>query len=161
MAAQLRQKPESLTVLFILKSFAMKKTKTMYRIFTILFAFAMLGSAIPDILVAPVAVEGFRQIGLPAYLVPFMGIAKLCGVVAILVPGYPRIKEWAYAGLIFDLVGATFCVSAGKSFALATPMFIFIGIGFLSYAWYHKNLKRQDADPTSFDMQQNLAAGIS
>jgi hypothetical protein len=139
----------------------MKKTKTMYWIFTLLFAFSMLGSAIPDILVLPVAVEGFRQIGLPAYLVPFLGIAKLCGVVAILVPGYPRIREWAYAGLLFDLVGATYCVSAGKSVAAGTPMIIFIGIGLLSYAWYHKNLKAVQADPTQSGMQQNLAAGIS
>ena len=139
----------------------MKKTKTIYWIFTLLFAFVMLGSAIPDILVAQVAVEGFRQIGLPAYLVPFMGIAKLCGVVAILVPGYPRIKEWAYAGLIFDLAGATYSVAAGKSVAACIPMLFFIAIGLLSYAWYHKNLKAMQGNPALLRMQQNLAAGIS
>ena len=139
----------------------MKKTKTIYWIFTILFAAVMLGSAIPDILVVPVAVEGFRQIGLPAYLVPFMGIAKLCGVVAILVPGYPRIREWAYAGLIFDLVGATYSVALGKSVAACTPMFILIGIGLLSYTWYHKIVKAVQVDSAPLGMQQNLAPGVS
>jgi DoxX-like family len=42
---------------------------------------------------------------MPAYLIPFLSIAKLLGVIAILVPGYPRIKEWAYAGLLYDLMG--------------------------------------------------------
>ena len=88
----------------------MKKTKIFYWIFTSLFAFIMLGSAVPDIFSHPVAIEGFKEMGYPAYLLPFIGIAKLLGVVAILVPGFPRIKEWAYAGLVIDLVGATYSI---------------------------------------------------
>ncbi len=124
----------------------MKKTKIIYWVFTGLFAFLMLGSAIPDIFSAQVAVEGFRQMGMPAYLLPFLGIAKLLGVVAILIPGYPRIKEWAYAGLIFDLVGATWSIIAsgqavGNSIFMALP--IVLGIG--SYIFYHKKLRASSA----------------
>lgn len=120
----------------------MKKTKILYWVFTGLFAFIMLGSAIPDILVDPMAVEGFKQIGYPAYLIPFLGVAKLLGVVAILIPGFPRIKEWAYAGLIFDLLGATYSViSTGKSLSDWSPMLIFIALGAVSYIYYHKKLK--------------------
>lgn len=94
----------------------MKKIKITYWIFTSLFSFIMLGSAIPDIFVQPIAVEGFRALGYPTYLLPFIGIAKFLGVVAILVPGFPRIKEWAYAGLIIDLTGATYSIiSSGES----------------------------------------------
>lgn len=120
----------------------MKKTKTLYWIFTSLFALLMLGSAIPNITSDPISVEGFRQISLPAYLLPFLGVAKALGVIAILVPGYARIKEWAYAGLIFDLVGAMWCIAAGgmpvQNWAF---MPIPIALGIASYVFYHKKLK--------------------
>ncbi len=121
----------------------MKKTKIAYWIFTGLFSFVMLGSAIPDILIMPEAVQGFKEMGYPAYLIPFLGWAKLLGVVAILIPGFPRIKEWAYAGLFIDLAGATYSVSSsGKSIANWVPMLVIIGIGIGSYIYYHKRLRQ-------------------
>ena len=120
----------------------MKKTKITYWILTGLFAFIMFGSAIPDILIIPIAVEGFKEMGYPAYLIPFLGWAKLFGVVAILVPGFPRIKEWAYAGLFFDLLGATYSVmSIGTPLSDWAPMLVFLGIGIGSYVFYHKKQK--------------------
>lgn len=121
---------------------AMKKTKIIYWILTGLFAFVMLGSAIPNIMVDPMSVQGFKEMGYPTYLIPFLGWAKLLGVVAILVPGFPRIKEWAYAGLMFDLLGATYSVAnSGKPFGMWAPIFIFVALGFASYYFYHKRLK--------------------
>ena len=120
----------------------MKKIKIFYWIFTSLFAFLMLGSAIPDIFSAQVAVEGFKQIGMPAYLLPFLGIAKLLGVVAILRPGNSRIKEWAYAGLVFDLLGATYSIIASGQ---ATANWIFMALPLVlaaaSYIFYHKRIR--------------------
>jgi len=119
----------------------MKKTNRIYWIFTSLFAFMMLGSAIPDIFSAKVAVEGFAKIGMPAYLVPFLGLAKALGVIAILVPGYPRIKEWAYAGLTFDLIGATWSIAAsGQPAANWIGMLLPILLAAVSYRWYHKKI---------------------
>ena len=60
----------------------------------------MLGSVIPDVVSSQMAIEGFKQIDMPAYLLPFLGIAKIAGVMAILILGYPRIKEWAHARLV-------------------------------------------------------------
>jgi len=120
----------------------MKRTNLIYWVLTGLFAFVMLGSAIPDILVMPIAVQGFKEMAMPAHLVPFLGIAKLLGVIAILVPGFPRIKEWAYAGLIFDLIGATYIVAnSGKSVGDWSPMIFIIALGAASYFWYHKRRK--------------------
>ena len=120
----------------------MKKTKITYWIFTGLFAFIMLGSGIVDILFIPEAVQGFKEIGYPAYLIPFLGWAKALGVIAILIPGFPRIKEWAYAGLFFDLLGATYSVmSIGKPLSDWAPMLVFLGIGIGSYVFYHKKQK--------------------
>jgi uncharacterized membrane protein YphA (DoxX/SURF4 family) len=66
----------------------------------------MLMASIPDVLRIPQAVELFTRLGYPTYLLPFLGTAKILAVIAILVPGFPRIREWAYAGLVFDLIGA-------------------------------------------------------
>ncbi|MCY7350451.1 MAG: DoxX family protein [Cytophagaceae bacterium] len=120
----------------------MKKTKITYWVLTGLFAFVMLGSAISDILIIPEAIQGFKEMGYPTYLIPFLGIAKLLGVVAMLVPGFPRLKEWAYAGLIFDLMGATYSVySIGKPASDWTPMLVFLAVGMGSYVFYHKKSK--------------------
>jgi hypothetical protein len=50
----------------------------------------------------------FMHLGYPTYLLPFLGVAKTLGVLAIVVPGFPRLREWAYAGLTFDLSGALY-----------------------------------------------------
>lgn len=118
----------------------MKKTNILYWIFTGLFGAFMLFSAIPDILVSDIAVEGMSKgLGYPIYFVPFIGVAKLLGVVAIVVPGFPRIKEWAYAGLFFDLIGATYSI-----IAVGGPvgfMILPFAIGAASYFFYHRRRK--------------------
>jgi len=52
-------------------------------------------------------VEAMTHLGYPLYFMTIIGIAKMLGVVAVLVPGQPLLKEWAYAGLCFNLIGAT------------------------------------------------------
>ena len=121
----------------------MKKTNILYWTFTGLFAFLMFGSAIPDVFSHPIAVKGMhKDLGYPLYLLPFIGIAKWLGVIAILIPAnYPRIKEWAYAGLFFDLIGATYSIMAsGAPPANWLFMAMPLGLGVLSYYFYHKKL---------------------
>lgn len=117
----------------------MKKTKIIYWIVTILIAALMLLSAVPEILQTADADKFFAGIGFPAYMNPFLGVAKILGVIAILIPGYPRIKEWAYAGFAFDLAGATYAqIASGvppKDYML---MFIWIILLAASYIYYHK-----------------------
>jgi len=84
----------------------MKHSTRLYWIITSLMAAFMLMASIPDILGIPQAVEVFTHLGYPTYLLPFIGVAKVLGVTAVLVPGFHRLKEWAYAGLVFDLIGA-------------------------------------------------------
>ena len=119
----------------------MKKTNIIYWILTGLFAFLMGGSAIPDILMDPVAVQGMHtELGYPTYFIPFIGVAKVLGVIAILIPGYPRIKEWAYAGLFFDLIGATYSI-----LAIGKPDWVFmvlpLAVATAAYVFYHKRRK--------------------
>lgn len=117
----------------------MKKITALYWIATVLFVALMTLSAIPDVMQEPEALEFFNHLGYPAYLLPFLGVAKLLGVVAVLYPGFPRLKEWAYAGLAFDLIGAFYShVSVGDP----VNFWIFSVIGlvllFASYFLYHK-----------------------
>lgn len=124
----------------------MKKTKILYWVFTGLFGGFMLFSAIPDIMIAPDAITLITDtLGYPKYFIPYLGVAKVLGVIAILVPGFPRIKEWAYAGLFFDLISATYSQLAVMGF-FAQIFFMLppIIIGMLSYIFYHKKIKEEN-----------------
>jgi hypothetical protein len=91
-------------------------------------------------------------LGYPIYFVPFIGVAKVLGVIAILIPGYPRIKEWAYAGLTFDLIGATYSILCVPPQPGGSPYFMIIPLllAALSYTYYHKKLKAS-AEAGAFD----------
>jgi hypothetical protein len=124
----------------------MKKTKIAYWIITGIFAAFMLFSAIPDVLAAPEAVTMITGLGYPKYFVPFIGAAKILGVIAILMPRFNRLKEWAYAGLFFDLTGATYSVLAKEGFQPPVLFMILpIGFLFLSYFLWHKIRKAVSA----------------
>lgn len=69
------------------------------------FAFAAGGAL--DLLRGPEMVAGMAHLGYPAYFMLILGSWKVLGAAALLAPGLPRLKEWAYAGMFFDLTGAT------------------------------------------------------
>ncbi|SHJ36923.1 DoxX-like family protein [Hymenobacter daecheongensis DSM 21074] len=121
----------------------MKKTNLLYWISTGLLAALMTASAVPDVLSVPEAVAYFQHLGYPAYLLPFLGVAKLLGVAALLVPGFPRLREWAYAGFVFDLSGALYSgIAVGDPPSAWLPIFI----GFLLIAAsYHLNRRKAEA----------------
>lgn len=119
-----------------------KTTNILYWIFTILFAGFMASTAIPDILKVPEAMTFITKLGYPEYFIPFIGVAKLLGSIAIVIPGYPRIKEWAYAGLAYDLIAASYSVYSTEGWQwgqlfMVLPFTVFI----LSYTLYHKRKK--------------------
>lgn len=125
----------------------MKRTNTLYWIFTVLFGGFMISTAIPNIILDQNSVDLIsKQLGYPEYMIPFLGVAKTLGGIMLFIPGFPRLKEWAYAGLFFDLAGATYSVIALEGFQLPHLfMGVFIGMGALSYFFYHKRLKEQAA----------------
>lgn len=117
----------------------MKKTNILYWIFTGLFAAVMFLSGVQNMLVTEGSVALLSHLGYPDYIIPFLGVAKILGAIAIVIPGYRRLKEWAYAGLFFDLVGAAYSsiMTDGLQPQLA-GMLIFFGLFALSYIWYRK-----------------------
>lgn len=130
----------------------MKKIKIFYWIFTGLFSAMMLAASIPDIISLPIAVEGMHgKLGYPIYFIPFIGIAKLLGVIAILIPGFQKIKEWAYAGLVFDLIGALYSIIAvGDPAGAWLPMFLPLSLAAGSYFFYRQKINLQKDMSVSF-----------
>jgi hypothetical protein len=121
-----------------------KTINILYWAFTILFSALMIFSAYSSILVNEDAKTLIHdQLGYPMYFIPFTGYAKLIGAIAILIPGLKTIKEWAYAGLFFDLVGAVYSgiALAGKMDPLMAFMLIWFVPGILSYIFWKKKMK--------------------
>lgn len=113
-----------------------------YWIVTILMAALMTVSAVPDVLKVAEAVEFMKHLGYPEYLLPFIGVAKLLGVIAVLTPKFPRLKEWAYAGLAFDVIGAAYShLSVGDPFSLWVFPLIALALILGSYFLYHASSK--------------------
>ena len=122
----------------------MKKIKITYWIFTALLAVLLLMSSIPDIICVPDAVTMVStHLGYPVYIIRFLGVAKLLAAIAILYPGFPRLKEWAYAGFFFDLTGALYsAICVGDPIGKTIIGFIICyAILFGSYIFYHKKSK--------------------
>jgi DoxX-like family len=104
-----------------------------------LMAAFILLSSVPDVLRVPGALSVFKHLGYPSYLLLLLGTAKTLGVAAVLVPGVPRIKEWAFAGLTFDVAGALYShLSVGDpptAWIPAALALVLISGSYVAYRW--------------------------
>ena len=128
----------------------MKKVNIYYWICTGILIPALGIGSILGVISHPGSVEQFMHLGYPAYLAPFLGVARILGLIAIVIPKYPRIKEWAYAGLAFDIIGAIYSqIATGQS--LTSLFFPVIAILFLSgsYFFYHKRIRLRKENQTN------------
>jgi DoxX-like family len=83
------------------------KAKTIaYWVTTGVLVFCMTGG-IFELLGLRTTIEGITRLGYPPYIIPALGLGKVLAILAILWPGLPRLKEWAYAGIFFNMMGAT------------------------------------------------------
>src|SRR5689334_14341409 len=83
-----------------------KTNKIIYWIATVWLALGMTSTGIVQILNVKEEGEMFARLGYPYYLMTILGIWKILGVVTILIPKFPVVKEWAYAGFFFAMSGA-------------------------------------------------------
>jgi uncharacterized membrane protein YphA (DoxX/SURF4 family) len=79
-----------------------------YWVTTGLVALAFAAGGVFDVSRSPDVVAGLTHLGYPLYFAILLGVWKVLGAVALVVPRFPRLKEWAYAGIFFDLTGASF-----------------------------------------------------
>ncbi|MBK8088991.1 MAG: DoxX family protein [Chitinophagaceae bacterium] len=113
----------------------------LYWVFTLIFAALMIFSSVGGIGPNEQTIQIFHKyLGYPIYFIQFISWAKIIGVIAILVPGFPKIKEWAYAGLFFDLTAAVYSGIAvsGKFDPMMLTMLMWIVPGILSYYFWTK-----------------------
>lgn len=88
-----------------------KTINTLYWIFTVLFSAFMIWSSYSGIDPEGQTLQFLNgYLGYPVYFIQFISVAKIIGSVVILIPGLNKIKEWAYAGLFFDLFGALYSI---------------------------------------------------
>jgi hypothetical protein len=80
--------------------------KLPYWISTVLFALMMTPSALMTVTRQPPLVAAYTHLGYPLYFMTILGAAKAIGIVVLLAPGLKRLKEWAYAGFVVNLVSA-------------------------------------------------------
>lgn len=121
-----------------------KTVNILYWVFTILFSALMIFSSYGSIIVNDDAKTLIHdQLGYPVYFIPFTGVAKLIGAIVILIPGLKTIKEWAYAGLFFDLVAVVYSGIAlsGTVDPMMSFMLIWFIPGILSYRFWKKKMK--------------------
>ena len=88
-----------------------KKSKITYWIATIWLALGMVSTGAVQLLKANEGQGGaevLMHLGYPVYLLTLLGISKLLGTIAVLIPKFPLLKEWAYAGFLFVMTGAIF-----------------------------------------------------
>jgi uncharacterized membrane protein YphA (DoxX/SURF4 family) len=102
---------------------------------TALVALAMGFGGVMDLSGKPEVTDGMKHLGYPAYLATILGIWKILGTIVILVPKFPVLKEWAYAGMIFDLTGAAFSHAAVQDpiSNVVTPLIISL---LVMASWY-------------------------
>ncbi|MFD0752324.1 DoxX family protein [Mucilaginibacter calamicampi] len=119
--------------------------KIIYWIFTGLLIALMLFSAVTSFFPNPQGEAMMKAIGYPYSVLHLLAVAKILGAIALLVPGFPRLKEWAYAGFTFDVIGAMYAFyMAGFAFKDWAFMVVALGFVFGSYIYYHKlqNVKK-------------------
>lgn len=118
-----------------------------YWICTILFSALMIFSSVGGLQPSQQAIQLMHDgLGYPVYFIQFISVAKLVGAITILIPGLDRIKEWAYAGLFFDLAGAIYSgIAASGTFdPMMLTMAIWILPGMLSYYFWRKKMSAEE-----------------
>jgi DoxX-like family len=120
-----------------------KRNKIIYWVATIWLSLGMVSTAIVQLIKMKEELEKINlHLGYPIYLLTILGIWKLLGVIAVLIPKYPLLKEWAYAGFFFIMSGAVFshaaCGDNAKDFFGPVLLIILTLI-----SWYYRPVDRK------------------
>lgn len=119
-----------------------KRNKIIYWIATIWLALGMLSSGIVQLIKLPKEVEMMTHLGYPLYFLSIIGVWKMLGVIAVLIPKFPLVKEWAYAGFFIAMSGAIFshaaCGDGGMEFFGPTLLLVLTVV-----SWYFRPADRK------------------
>lgn len=117
--------------------------KIIYWIATLWLALGMTATGTVQLFkLQPTAIEQVTHLGYPLYLLTILGVWKLLGVVAVLAPGFPRLKEWAYAGFFFAMSGAAIShIVSGDPIGEILPSVLLLTLTVVS--WYFRPESRK------------------
>ena len=112
-----------------------KKIKTItFWVVTGLLVFQLAFSGIGALIKLDFLVESMRHLDLPLYIMNILGIAYVLGAIAIIVPGFLKLKEWAYAGVVFAMTAALLShIMIGDGFEEAFPAVAIMSLNIASY----------------------------
>lgn len=120
-----------------------KRNKIIYWIATSLLAIGMMQSGIFAVLKTKEWVDLVTGLGYPVYFLTILGIWKILGVLAILIPRFKLLKEWAYAGFFFAMTGALVSHLACGDYAIKAIAGPFFQIVFIILSWYFRPADRK------------------
>ena len=123
-----------------------KRNKIIYWIATIWLSLGMLSTGAVQLFrvsgEGPGSVDSMAHLGYPVYFVTILGIYKILGVVALLIPKFPLLKEWAYAGFFFMMSGAVYThIAAGNAVSEIFPSLLLLVLTVIS--WYFRPSDRK------------------
>ncbi|MBD2701538.1 DoxX family protein [Spirosoma sp. BT702] len=117
-----------------------KRNKIIYWVATLWLSLGMLSTGVVQLLTMKEGQGGLDMLthaGYPAYLLNLLGICKILGVVAVLIPKFPLLKEWAYAGFFFMMSGAIFShIASGDPIPEILPALLLLALTIVS--WYFR-----------------------
>ncbi len=119
-----------------------KKNKIIYWVATLWLSLGMVSTGVVQLIKMKEEVEKMMQLGYPTYFLSILGVWKILGVIAILIPKYPLIKEWAYAGFFFAMSGATIShLAVGHPASEIFPSLLLLVLTIVS--WYFRPTERK------------------
>ncbi len=118
-----------------------KRDKIIYWISTIWLALGMVSIGIVEILQVKMEGDFTAHLGYPAYFLQLLGAWKILGVVVLLIPKFPLLKEWAYAGFFFTVTGAAFSHIASGTMNQLFPSLLLLILTIFS--WYFRPANRK------------------
>ena len=122
-----------------------KRNKIIYWISTIWLALGMIATGIGQLFKAKAGqggVDMVTHLGYPVYLITLLGVLKVLGVITVLIPRFPLLKEWAYAGFFFIMTGAMFShIATGDPVSSLFPSLLLLVLAAIS--WYFRPADRK------------------
>ncbi|MGG7664005.1 DoxX family protein [Dyadobacter sp. BHUBP1] len=119
-----------------------KRNRIIYWIFTAWLALGMTSTGIVQLMKMKEEVDMFARLGYPEYLLTIIGVWKILGVVAVLIPKFPLLKEWAYAGFFFCMSGAIVShIALGDPIGEVAPPLLLLVLTIIS--WYFRPASRR------------------
>lgn len=119
-----------------------KRNKIIYWIATLWLSLGMVSTGAVQLLKIPEEADNFAQLGYPSYLMTVIGTWKILGVIAVLIPRFPVLKEWAYAGFFFCMSGAIIShMATGNMMSKIIPALLLLTLTIVS--WYFRPADRK------------------